>query len=217
MKRRLLIGSLSMISLLLTGTCFGQRKYPNIPILQFEIGYLRSFHSESYVTRKDWIQVPGTWRDPQNFPGQSTYAFTFRDTSWNYRFNHHHPMFTSRVRLKHNGQTPWQFFLVQSVMWNSWHQLSFMYGGEAIYRINKNTTCGLQIGALSGYHLLHKLQRGSLMSIDGPEGGVFAGANLTLDYSINPNWRARLAGNHALIGLGLFYTWSPKPDPAPRT
>ncbi len=186
------------------------------PMVQLELGYLRSWHAESYITRKDWIQVPQTWQDPRNFPGSSQYAFTFRDTSWKYSFNHHHPMFTSRIRLTSNPDARWQFFFMQCAMWNSWHQLSFMLGAESSYRFNPKMRAALQIGALSGYHLLHTLERGSLMSIDGPEGGVFAGANLTVDYELNRNWRMRLAGNHAIIGLGLFYAWSLPSDPAPR-
>ena len=187
------------------------------PRIELELGYLRTWHDDDAVTRREWIQVPGTWRDPSAFPGQSQYAFTFRDTAWAYRFNHNHPMFTTRIRLGAKPDAHWQFFLIQSAMWNSWHQLSFMLGGEASYQPNAAWRFGLQAGGLSGYHLVHRLQNSALLSVDGPEGGVFAGANLTVDYRINPHWRVRLAGNHLIAGLGLYYAWSPKPDPAPRT
>ncbi len=187
------------------------------PRIELELGYLRTWHADNAVTRREWIQVPGTWRDPSAFPGQSQYAFTFRDTAWAYRFNHNHPMFTTRIRLGAKPDARWQFFLIQSAMWNSWHQLSFMLGGEASYQPNAAWRFGLQAGGLSGYHLVHRLQNSALLSVDGPEGGVFAGANLTVDYRINPHWRVRLAGNHLIAGLGLYYAWSPKPDPAPRT
>ena len=187
------------------------------PRIELELGYLRTWHADDAVTRREWIQVPGTWRDPSAFPGQSQYAFTFRDTAWAYRFNHNHPMFTTRIRLGAKPDARWQFFLIQSAMWNSWHQLSFMLGGEASYQPNAAWRFGLQAGGLSGYHLVHRLQNSALLSVDGPEGGVFAGANLTVDYRINPHWRLRLAGNHLIAGLGLYYAWSPKPDPAPRT
>ena len=187
------------------------------PRIEWELGYLRTWHADDAVTRREWIQVPGTWRDPSAFPGQSQYAFTFRDTAWAYRFNHNHPMFTTRIRLGAKPDARWQFFLIQSAMWNSWHQLSFMLGGEASYQPNAAWRFGLQAGGLSGYHLVHRLQNSALLSVDGPEGGVFAGANLTVDYRINPHWRVRLAGNHLIAGLGLYYAWSPKPDPAPRT
>ncbi|MGA1380090.1 MAG: hypothetical protein ACO30N_00895 [Schleiferiaceae bacterium] len=187
------------------------------PRIELELGYLRTWHADDAVTRREWIQVPGTWRDPSAFPGQSQYAFTFRDTAWAYRFNHNHPMFTTRIRLGAKPDARWQFFLIQSAMWNSWHQLSFMLGGEASYQPNAAWRFGLQAGGLSGYHLVHRLQNSALLSVDGPEGGVFAGANLTVDYRINPHWRVRLAGNHLIAGLGLYYAWSPKPDPAPRT
>jgi hypothetical protein len=187
------------------------------PRIELELGYLRTWHADDEVTRRDWIQVPGTWRDPSAFAGQSQYAFTFRDTAWAYRFNHNHPMFTTRIRLGAKPDARWQYFLIQSAMWNSWHQLSFMLGGEASYQPNSAWRFGLQAGGLSGYHLVHRLQNSALLSVDGPEGGVFAGANLTVDYRINPHWRVRLAGNHLIAGLGLYYAWSPKPDPAPRT
>lgn len=187
------------------------------PRFEFELGYLRTWHADDVVTRRDWIQVPGTWRDPSTLPGQSQYAFTFRDTAWAYRFNHNHPMFTTRVRLGSQPDAKWQFFLVQSAMWNSWHQLSFMLGAEASFCPNDRWRFGLQAGGLSGYHLVHSLQNSALLAVDGPDGGVFAGANLTVDYQINPHLRLRAAGNHLIAGLGLFYAWSPKPDPAPRT
>ena len=187
------------------------------PRIELELGYLRTWHADNAVTRREWIQVPGTWRDPSAFPGQSQYAFTFRDTAWAYRFNHNHPMFTTRIRLGAKPDARLQFFLIQSAMWNSWHQFSFMLGGEASYQPNAAWRFGLQAGGLSGYHLVHRLQNSALLSVDGPEGGVFAGANLTVDYRINPHWRVRLAGNHLIAGLGLYYAWSPKPDPAPRT
>ena len=187
------------------------------PRIQVELGFLRTWHADDVVTRRDWIQVPGTWRDPATLPGQSQYAFTFRDTTWAYRFNHNHPMFTTRIRLGAKPDARWQCYLIQSAMWNSWHQLSFMLGGELSYAPNPTWRLGLQAGGLSGYHLVHTLERPALLSVDGPDGGVFAGANLTLDYRINPHWRLRVAGNHLIAGLGLFYAWSPKPDPAPRT
>jgi hypothetical protein len=187
------------------------------PRIQVELGFLRTWHADDVVTRRDWIQVPGTWRDPATLPGQSQYAFTFRDTTWAYRFNHNHPMFTTRIRLGAKPYARWQFCLIQSAMWNSWRQLSFMLGGELSYAPNPTWRLGLQAGGLSGYHLVHTLERPALLSVDGPDGGVFAGANLTLDYRINPHWRLRVAGNHLIAGLGLFYAWSPKPDPAPRT
>ena len=187
----------------------------HVPRIELELGYLRTWHADDAITRSDWIQVPGTWRDPANFPGQSQYAFTFRDTTWAYRFNHNHPMFTTRIRLGAKPYARWQFCLIQSAMWNSWHQLSFMLGGELSYTPNPTWRLGLQAGGLSGYHLVHTLERPALLSVDGPEGGVFAGANLTVDYRINPHWRVRLAGNHLIAGLGLYYAWSPRADPAP--
>jgi hypothetical protein len=187
------------------------------PRLEFELGYLRTWHADDYVTLRDWIQVPGTWRDPSTLSGQSQYAFTFRDTTWAYRFNHHHPMFATRIRLGSRPDASWQFYLIQSAMWNSWHQLSFMLGAEASYRPNDRWRIALQAGGLSGYHLVHSLQNSSLLSVDGPEGGVFAGANLSIDYQIGTHWRARITGNHLIAGLGLYYAWAPKADPAPRT
>ena len=187
----------------------------NVPRIELELGYLRTWHADDAITRSDWIPVPGTWRDPANFPGQSRYAFTFRDTSWTYRFNHNHPMLTTRIRLGTRPDAPWQFFVVQSAMWNSWRQLSFMLGAEASYRPNDRWRFALQAGGLSGYHLVHTLQNSALLSVDGPDGGVFAGANLTADYQITKHWRARLAGNHLIAGLGLYYAWSPRADPAP--
>lgn len=186
-----------------------------VPRIELELGYLRTWHADDAITRSDWIPVPGTWRDPANFPGQSQYAFTFRDTSWSYRFNHNHPMLTTRIRLGSNPQSPWNFFVLQSVMINSWYQLSFMLGAEASYRPNDRWRFALQAGGLSGYHLVHQLQNSALLAVDGPDGGVFAGANLTADYQITKHWRARLAGNHLIAGLGLYYAWSPRADPAP--
>lgn len=187
------------------------------PRTEFELGYLRTWHADDVVTRRDWIQVPGTWRDPGTLPGQSQYAFTFRDTAWAYRFNHHHPMFATRIRLGARPDARWQFFVIQSAMWNSWHQLSFMLGAEASFCPADRWRFALQAGGLSGYHLVHRLQNSALLSVDGPDGGVFAGANLTADYQITKHWRARLAGNHLIAGLGLYYAWSPKADPAPRS
>jgi hypothetical protein len=193
-----------------------QAKTP-VPRIELELGYLRTWHADDAITRSNWIQVPGTWRDPANFPGQSQYAFTFRDTSWTYRFNHNHPMLTTRIRLGRNPQRHWNFFVLQSAMINSWHQLSFMLGAEASYQPNERWCFALQAGGLSGYHLVHSLNRPALLAVDGPEGGVFAGANLTLDYRIDPHWRIRLAGNHLIAGLGLYYAWSPRADQAPRS
>ena len=187
------------------------------PRIEFELGYLRTWHADDVVTSRDWIQVPGTWRDPSTLPGQSQFAFTFRDTAWAYRFNHNHPMFATRIRLGTRPDSPWQFFLIQSAMCNSWHQLSFMLGAEASYRPNDRWRFALQAGGLSGYHLVHTLQNSALLAVDGPDGGVFAGANLTADYQITKHWRARLAGNHLIAGLGLYYAWAPKADPAPRS
>ncbi len=187
------------------------------PRIEFELGYLRTWHADDEVTRRDWVQVPGTWRDPSSLPGQSQYAFTFRDTAWSYRFNHNHPMLATRIRLGTRPDAPWQFFVIQSAMWNSWHQLSFMLGAETSYRPNDRWRFALQAGGLSGYHLVHTLQNSALLAVDGPDGGVFAGANFTADYQITKHWRARLAGNHLIAGLGLYYAWSPKADPAPRS
>ncbi len=189
----------------------------HVPRIELELGYLRTWHPDDAITRSDWIQVPGTWRDPADFPGQSQYAFTFRDTSWTYRFNHNHPMLTTRIRLGRNPQRHWNFFILQSAMINSWHQLSFMLGAEASYQPNERWRFALQAGGLSGYHLVHQLQNASLLSLDGPEGGVFGGANLTLDYRIDPHWRIRLAGNHLIAGLGFYYAWSPRADQAPSS
>lgn len=186
-----------------------------VPRIELELGYLRTWHADDAITRSDWISVPGTWRDPANFPGQSQYAFTFRDTSWTYRFNDNHPMLTTRIRLGTRPAAPWQFFVVQSAMWNSWHQLSFILGVEASYRPNDRWRFALQAGGLSGYHLVHTLQNSALLSVDGPDGGVFAGASLNADYQITKHWRARLAGNPLIAGLGLYYAWSPRADPAP--
>jgi hypothetical protein len=92
-----------------------------------------------------------------------------------------------------------------------------MLGAEASYRPNNRWRFALQAGGLSGYHLVHTLQNSALLAVDGPDGGVFAGANLTADYQITKHWRARLAGNHLIAGLGIYYAWSPKADPAPRS
>ena len=51
----------------------------HVPRIELELGYLRTWHPDDAITRSEWIEVPGTWRDPANFPGQSQYAFTFRD------------------------------------------------------------------------------------------------------------------------------------------
>lgn len=210
-----------MIPFLRTLTAIATLAMPQLwaqtPRIEFELGYLRTWHADDAVTRRDWIQVPGTWRDPSSLPGQSQYAFTFRDTAWTYRFNHNHPMFATRIRLGSRPEARWQFFLIQSAMWNSWRQLSFMLGAETSYQPNDRWRFALQAGGLSGYHLVHSLQNSALLSVDGPDGGVFAGANLTADYQITKHWRARLAGNHLIAGLGLYYAWSPKSDPAPRS
>jgi hypothetical protein len=189
----------------------------HVPRIELELGYLRTWHADDAITRSDWIQVPGTWRDPTNFPGQSQYAFTFRDTSWTYRFNDNHPMLTTRIRLGRNPQRHWNFFVLQSVMINSWHQLSFMLGAEASYQPNDRWRLALQAGGLSGYHLVHTLQSPALLAVDGSDGGVFAGANLTLDYRIDTHWRIRLSGNPIIPGLGLYYAWSPRADQAPSS
>jgi len=210
----LLCGMSPLQSQVQTGSPKPQAK-THVPRIELELGYLRTWHADDAITRRDWIQVPGPWRDPANFPGQSQYAFTFRDTSWTYRFNHNHPMLTTRIRLGTRPDAPWQFFVVQSAMWNSWHQLSFMLGAEASYRPNDRWRFALQAGGLSGYHLVHSLQNSALLSVDGPDGGVFAGANLTADYQITKHWRLRLAGNHLIAGLGLYYAWSPRADQVP--
>lgn len=201
------------LALALAGTAFSQP----VPRLELELGYLRSWHADPSITRRSWIKVPETWADPQNFPGQSNYAHTFRDTVWEYRFNHHHPMFASRIRIGNRPDARWQFHVVQAAMRNSWHQLSFMLGGEASYRPNTHWRLALQAGGLSGYHLVHTLRKSSLLSVDGPEGGVFAGGNITVDYVPSSHWRIRLMGNHLTAGIGLFYTWTPSADPAPRS
>ena len=68
-----------------------------------ELGYLYAFHEDLGITKKDWLLIPGTWSDPANYNGQSQYAFTFRDTSWYYAFNHHLPFINTRYRLSSNS------------------------------------------------------------------------------------------------------------------
>ena len=73
------------------------------PRFRGELGYLYAFHEDLGITKKDWLLIPGTWSDPANYNGQSQYAFTFRDTSWYYAFNHHLPFINTRYRLSSNS------------------------------------------------------------------------------------------------------------------
>jgi len=188
------------------------------PRIQFELGFLRTWHADDAVTRRDWIQVPGTWRDPATLPGQSQYAFTFRDTTWAYRFNHNHPMFTTRIRLGAKPDARWQCYLIQSAMWNSWHQLSFMLGGEAELRAKSNLA-----PRPSGWRTVRLPPRAYARAAR----TAFRSTALTAEFSQAPTSRSTTESTRAggcgspettlLLGLGLFYAWSPKPDPAPRT
>ena len=175
------------------------------PKIQLELGYFHSWHQSPTVERSAWIQVPSSWQDGQSFPGQSEHSHRFRDTTWTYRFNSHHPIFTTRVTLHEGAGGKSQVQLIQALMLNSWHQLSFMLGGEWAYQHSEKWTSGLQLGMLSGYQGIHELTGAWLHPIDGAEGGVILGGNYTLTYTMTPHWLGRFYFNHAIAGLGLMY------------
>ena len=99
---------------ILPNECVGQES----PRFRAELGYLYAFHEDLGITKKDWILVPGTWSAPSNYDGQSQYAFTFRDTSWYYAFNHHLPFINTRYRLSSNSTNYLEVALLQSVTIN---------------------------------------------------------------------------------------------------
>ena len=175
------------------------------PKIQLELGYFQSWHSHPTVERSAWIEVPGTWQNGQSFPGQSEHSHRFRDTTWTYRFNSRHPIFTSRITLYEGPGGQSEVQLIQALMANSWHQLSFILGGEWAYHHSEKWTSGLQIGMLSGYQGINEITGAWLHPIDGSEGGVILGGNYTLTYAITPNWLGRFYFNHAIAGLGLMY------------
>jgi hypothetical protein len=175
------------------------------PRFRGELGYLYAFHEDLGITKKDWLLVPGTWSDPANYDGQSQYAFTFRDTSWYYTFNHHLPFINTRYRLSTNSTNSFEIAFLQSITINSWRQLSFMWGAEFIYRPVDWMQLALQGGFISGYHAVTDLQNPTLLPIEGEEGGVLLGANATADLILSERWKVRLSYNPLVTGLGLAY------------
>ena len=175
------------------------------PRFRGELGYLYAFHEDLGITKKDWLLVPGTWSDPANYNGQSQYAFTFRDTSWYYTFNHHLPFINTRYRLSTNSTNSFEIAFLQSITINSWRQLSFMWGAEFIYRPVDWMQLALQGGFISGYHAVTDLQNPTLLPIEGEEGGVLLGANATADLILSERWKVRLSYNPLVTGLGLAY------------
>ena len=175
------------------------------PRFRGELGYLYAFHEDLGITKKDWLLVPGTWSDPANYNGQSQYAFTFRDTSWYYAFNHHLPFINTRYRLSTNSTNSFEIAFLQSITINSWRQLSFMWGAEFIYRPVDWMQLALQGGFISGYHAVTDLQNPTLLPIEGEEGGVLLGANATADLILSERWKVRLSYNPLVTGLGLAY------------
>lgn len=175
------------------------------PRFRAELGYLYAFHEDLGITKKDWLLVPGTWSDPANYNGQSQYAFTFRDTSWYYTFNHHLPFINTRYRLSTNSTNSFEIAFLQSITINSWRQLSFMWGAEFIYRPVDWMQLALQGGFISGYHAVTDLQNPTLLPIEGEEGGVLLGANATADLILSERWKVRLSYNPLVTGLGLAY------------
>lgn len=175
------------------------------PRFRAELGYLYAFHEDLGITKKDWLLVPGTWSDPANYNGQSQYAFTFRDTSWYYAFNHHLPFINTRYRLSTNSTNSFEIAFLQSITINSWRQLSFMWGAEFIYRPVDWMQLALQGGFISGYHAVTDLQNPTLLPIEGEEGGVLLGANATADLILSERWKVRLSYNPLVTGLGLAY------------
>ena len=175
------------------------------PRFRAELGYLYAFHEDLGITKKDWLLVPGTWSDPANYNGQSQYAFTFRDTSWYYAFNHHLPFINTRYRLSTNSTNSFEIAFLQSIIINSWRQLSFMWGAEFIYRPVDWMQLALQGGFISGYHAVTDLQNPTLLPIEGEEGGVLLGANATADVLLSEHWKIRLSDNPLVTGLGLEY------------
>ena len=191
-------------SLLLFGlpkNCLAQES----PRFRGELGYLYAFHEDLGITKKDWLLIPGTWSDPANYNGQSQYAFTFRDTSWYYAFNHHLPFINTRYRLSSNSSKSLEVAFLQSITINSWRQLSFMWGAEFIYRPVDWMQFALQGGFISGYHAVTDLQNPTLLPIEGQEGGVLLGANATADFLFSERWKVRLSYNPLVTGLGLAY------------
>ena len=175
------------------------------PRFRGELGYLYAFHEDLGITKKDWLLVPGTWSDPANYDGQSQYAFTFRDTSWYYTFNHHLPFINTRYRLSTNSTNSFEIAFLQSITINSWRQLSFMWGAEFIYRPVDWMQLALQGGFISGYHAVTDLQNPTLLPIEGEEGGVLLGANATADLILSERWKVRLSYNPLVTGVGLAY------------
>ena len=175
------------------------------PKVSFELGYFHSWHTAPTIERHAWIEVPGTWQSGRDFAGNSEHSYRFRDTVWNYRFNSHHPIFTTRMTLYEAPQVKAKVQLIQAVMLNSWHQLSFMLGGEWMYAHNARWTSGVQVGMLSGYQGIQELTGAWLHPIDGAEGGVILGGNYTITYDITEEWLARFYFNHAIAGLGVMY------------
>ena len=191
--RYVLFTGLFWLLFILPNECTGQES----PRFRAELGYLYAFHDDLGITKKDWIRVPGTWSDP--------YAFTFRDTSWYYPFNHHLPSINTRYRLSSNSINTLEVAFLQSITINSWRQLSFMWGAEFIYRPVDWMQLALQGGFISGYHAVTDLQNPTLLPIEGEEGGVLLGANATADFILSERWKVRLSYNPLVTGLGLAY------------
>ena len=192
------------VFLLLGGNAHAQQQW------SIELGYLRAFHKDLGVTQQDWILVDGTWTDPANLSGQSTYAFTFRDTSWFYGFNHDLPIFTSRIPLSVSKNEQWELDLIQSVLWNSWRQIAFMAGLDFRFHPHERISLGIQGGLLSGYHDVNDLLNPTLEPLEGEGGGTLLGVNATVDVYLSEHWAFRVSYNPLVKGLGLLYKISPK-------
>ena len=199
--RYVLFSGLFVLLFVFPNECAGQESSR----FRVELGYLYAFHDDLGINKKDWILVPGTWSDPANYDGRSQYAFTFRDTSWYYAFNHHLPFINTRYCLSTNSLNSLEIALLQSITINSWRQLSFMWGAEFIYRPVDWMQLAIQGGFISGYHAVTDLQNPTLLPIEGEEGGVLLGANATADFLLSERWKVRLSYNPLVTGLGMAY------------
>jgi len=199
--RYVLFSGLFVLLFVFPNECAGQESSR----FRVELGYLYAFHDDLGINKKDWILVPGTWSDPANYDGRSQYAFTFRDTSWYYAFNHHLPFINTRYCLSTNSLNSLEIALLQSITINSWRQLSFMWGAEFIYRPVDWMQLAIQGGFISGYHAVTDLQNPTLLPIEGEEGGVLLGANATADFLLSERWKVRLSYNPLVKGLGMAY------------
>ncbi|MEY2963095.1 MAG: hypothetical protein RL754_356 [Bacteroidota bacterium] len=176
--------------------------------VSIELGYMRAIHDDQGVNLRDWIRVDGTWSDPTQYVGQSTYAFTFRDTTYYYGFNHDLPVLTTRVILSGSEEKGLEINLLQSLMLNSWHQLSFMLGSEFVYRPVDAVAMRVQAGLISGYHMVNRLEDPTLGPLEGRNGNTLLGANATLDWELGRGFKARLSYNPLVTALGVFYEFS---------